>query len=468
VGEKQKNFGETSRAVSGKRRKLKISHIFLLLLLIAAATFTLYRLNLKRKLRSRIEAIRAAGYPVTCEELDKWYSIPEGVENAAYFILDAVEYYVEPKDIKLLPLLGKAELPARNIPLTEETKSVIARYLNDNQKTLELLHEAATLEHSRYPIDLTLGNEIHLDHFSDLRRGYFLLCLQAVLHCENEEPQLAICSVLSALAIANSLSNEPIIISQRAHASQYTYTISILERLINRLDFHDEQLVEISKTLDNPRNLPGMTRAFAGHRCFILDAFENLTILNDDMFGDNIPPKPILEVYKALGFADIDLITCLDIINKYIEAEKLPLHKRMDVTKNIIHKLENISCFHIGLRSFNLDLSRYISTELRNIAELKTAQAAIAVQRYRLAKDELPDQLKDLVPDYLDSVPTDPFDGKELRYKKLETGFVVYSIGENLSDDGGIGMPQTIKERRKIRNWDITFIIAPGTPHGEH
>jgi hypothetical protein len=73
----------------------------------------------------------------------------------------------------------------------------------------------------------------------------------------------------------------------------------------------------------------------------------------------------------------------------------------------------------------------------------------------------------DLVPNYLESVPIDPFDGKELRYKKLESGYVVYSIGENLSDDGGTEMPSTSIERQRIQNWDITFIIVLGIPRGE-
>jgi hypothetical protein len=47
----------------------------------------------------------------------------------------------------------------------------------------------------------------------------------------------------------------------------------------------------------------------------------------------------------------------------------------------------------------------------------------------------------------------DPFDGNEMRYKKLDTGFVVYSIGEDLSDDDG-------KEKTKeSKNWDMTFIV---------
>jgi hypothetical protein len=101
--------------------------------------------------------------------------------------------------------------------------------------------------------------------------------------------------------------------------------------------------------------------------------------------------------------------------------------------------------------------SRIAQIDTRIIAQLRTAQASLAIQRYRLATGKLPDTLAELVPAYLDAVVKDPFDGKDLRYKKLETGFVVYSIGEDGSDDGG-------KERQRKRSrpptsWDITFIV---------
>jgi len=61
------------------------------------------------------------------------------------------------------------------------------------------------------------------------------------------------------------------------------------------------------------------------------------------------------------------------------------------------------------------------------------------------------------VPAYLEAVPKDPFDDKELRYKKLETGFVVYSIGEDGNDDGGKERPR--KKPRPSGPVDVTFII---------
>jgi len=52
------------------------------------------------------------------------------------------------------------------------------------------------------------------------------------------------------------------------------------------------------------------------------------------------------------------------------------------------------------------------------------------------------------MPDILSEVPTDPFSGNPLIYRKTPSGFIVYSVGSNGKDDGG----------RETR--EITRIIA--------
>jgi len=96
---------------------------------------------------------------------------------------------------------------------------------------------------------------------------------------------------------------------------------------------------------------------------------------------------------------------------------------------------------------------------LRNIAQLRTARVGLAIQRYRLATGNLPDTLDALVPTYIDAVPEDPFDGRTLRYEKLETGFVVYSVGEDRRDDGGKERLPRGKGTKAPSSWDITFIV---------
>jgi hypothetical protein len=73
----------------------------------------------------------------------------------------------------------------------------------------------------------------------------------------------------------------------------------------------------------------------------------------------------------------------------------------------------------------------------RNETQRRLTIAAIALERYRLRHGRLPPDLDALVPDFLSAVPLDPMSGKPLRYRRNESGFVMYSVGEDGRDDGG-------------------------------
>jgi len=45
--------------------------------------------------------------------------------------------------------------------------------------------------------------------------------------------------------------------------------------------------------------------------------------------------------------------------------------------------------------------------------------------------------LSELSPSQLPAVPTDPFDGQPLRYRKVGEGYLLYSVGADLKDDAG-------------------------------
>lgn len=166
-----------------------------------------------------------------------------------------------------------------------------------------------------------------------------------------------------------------------------------------------------------------------------------------------MPMNPLLDLYIAMGLADVDTMIYLDFIERYIEITKLPLHQRKKASDALEAKLGSISNIHVILKNHTPSLLRIVMIELRCIAGMRAARAGLAVERYRLAAGKLSDSLRELVPAYLESIPKDPFDGNDMRYRRLETGFVVYSICEDLSDDGG-------KEKTKgSKNWDMTFIV---------
>jgi len=394
--------------ITDKRRKLKVYHILIALLLIAAAAFALYKFSLRSKLQARIEAIYTAGYPVTLAELDQWYKIPDDAENAAYIILDAFEYYQEPQNSELLPVAGQAELPARTEPLPEETMKLVVQYLSDNQKALELLHEATAFKHSRYPVDFNLGFGTLAYHLSDIKRCALLLKLEAICYAEGENAQSAVQSIKSILGVARSLEKEPMTISQLVRIACQSIAVSTLERTLNRINLTDEQFAELEDDLTNVIDSSNMSCAFAGERCIVLSILKNPESLGPGI-GPAVPSVPILFLYRTLGLAEDDAIIYLDLIDGYMNAAKLPPHQRQKAADAVEAKFKSTSKIHILLHVFMPAFNRIITIDLKNIAELRTALVSLVVQRYRLATGRLPETLKDLVPKYLEAVPTDPW-----------------------------------------------------------
>ena len=100
---------------------------------------------------------------------------------------------------------------------------------------------------------------------------------------------------------------------------------------------------------------------------------------------------------------------------------------------------------------------RIVLSEANNIAQVRVARTAIAIERWRLAhNDNTPDSLAELVPNFLPAISTDPFDDQPLRYKKLARSYVVYSIGSDFTDDGGKEKPADVKASD---HYDITFTV---------
>lgn len=101
------------------------------------------------------------------------------------------------------------------------------------------------------------------------------------------------------------------------------------------------------------------------------------------------------------------------------------------------------------------DVGREIARHIHYYALLRCAEVACAVERWRLVHaDALPPTLDALVPQFLAAVPEDPMDGKPLKFRPRPKGFVVYSIGEDGTDDGG-----TEFTPGKTNPWDYTFVV---------
>jgi hypothetical protein len=78
-------------------------------------------------------------------------------------------------------------------------------------------------------------------------------------------------------------------------------------------------------------------------------------------------------------------------------------------------------------------------------------QVMIAIKAFKNDTNNYPRSLNELVPNYLSSVPQDPFDGKSLKYSVTKK--ILYSVGEDMQDSGG----STGDDWRKMA--DPTFVL---------
>lgn len=77
---------------------------------------------------------------------------------------------------------------------------------------------------------------------------------------------------------------------------------------------------------------------------------------------------------------------------------------------------------------------------------LRLARTACALELYRLRHGHYPESLERLVPDFLHEPPSDPMVEGLLRYRQPGPGkFVLYSVGANRIDGGGVSGP-TLRE----------------------
>lgn len=79
-----------------------------------------------------------------------------------------------------------------------------------------------------------------------------------------------------------------------------------------------------------------------------------------------------------------------------------------------------------------------VEAEGDKLAFLRAARTALAIERFRLNQaGDLPETLAQLRPAWLAELPVDPFDGRPIRYRRTEHGYVVYSLGRDGREDGG-------------------------------
>jgi len=377
--------------------------------------------------------------------------------------MDAFSNYVgwEKEALRPLPVVGRAPLPARTEPLDDPNQQRIEQFLSDNQKALILLHEAASIEHCRYPIGFIRESDMDAPWLENLRKCAFLLRLNVIIQSEKKNPEKAMESIHASLSLAKS-SNAPILIHRLVQIAVKTLSYRDIEWILNRIQLTEEQLNTLSVWIKAPENDEGYKRALIAEQCLGLHNFRgHVREVSGRIVGGSGRLSIIfLAFWRISGLNNREAAEYLKIMQDFIVAMELPPDKRLTTFESIQTDVDSGKRGGMLTRILQPAFRRIMQIETRHSAHLMVTQTALAVERYRLNEGHLPQSLDNLAPGYMEAVPTDPFDGQSLKYRTLETGYVVYSIGDDLTDEGGAERDSKKRDSKgKPLPWDVTFIM---------
>lgn len=398
-----------------------------------------------------IARARAAGDPVDVNAIEAFYASSPEIEVATRHWLRATEIVGDPAfnasaaDIPFFDqgtVVGNDVLSARDLP---KATAFLDRY-RDAVDAAHAARRAGSI--ARFPIDLENGVAMLLPHVQNLRSVNRLLQLDLEVKLAQGDLDGAVEDLLSLIATSESLTNEPILVSQLVRIACLGLATSALERTLERHDLKDEQLARLQEALARQQFQPGLKRALQGEQFFLIHVTQTNASTGE----------PGTDWARALPFRGADTAKGLELWRTVIDASDEGLLESLTATQELEKEIEAVAASTIDRIRYPTTFMLFPAVDsstkafLRAEAGARLAETGIACERYRLAHGRLPTGLDDLVPASLPVVPLDPFDGQPLRYRASETEALLYSIGPDQLDDGGLNDPV---------EGDVTFQLKP-------
>lgn len=367
-------------------------------------------------------------------------------------------YRGEPKDGKK----RTAQRLENDFPVAATKQSAAADVLLALTKfdtEMREIETAARRPHSRFPIHYDEGPLTLLAHLSVLHGLSSLFQLRAATLLAQTNHEAAFTDLQTVLHLSDAPKDEPLLISQAVRQSLLHRAMQTLWEGMHDHRWTDAQLALIQRHLASVDPVADFSRALRRE-----PAFQNLStvrILQDrdgyrkswaNIVPGNMLP-PIFSLY--VRFAPSGWFYRNEIASDQRIEEALAA-----LTKGKASGVFVPTEFRPGDRTKLYELlvdfpgsffSNCISQIPQSQMRLKLAETACALERFHLANRAYPQTLAELTPQFIANIPSDFMDGQPLRYRRLDDHkFVLYSVGLDRKDDGGL-LPA--KENEEPRDW---------------
>ena len=397
-------------------------------------------------------------------------------ENAATYYLQVFDVYW-PQSAKDEPELLELRDDVLKNGWTDEAGPLV-EYLKRNEKALELIKQAAATSACHFPFLLGEGQTIDeagpycirvLQPANMRELAKYLRTLGAWHESEGRHAD-ALDAYLLCFRLGSHVAQDPSLINGLVGFACDVIGMRGIERCVIRNELDEQTLANAQERLHALfETRPDLRVAMAGERAMSIEGVEwllrdpeNLTLLG---YGGSdvltrIGRHAIMksEKWRAQMRQDV-----ADFWDEMDEILKMPLNEFIEsgVKEEFVASLKVRRRPPNPMAVLGSGLPRARIQYVRHDLEWAVADMVFALARYRAKQGEYPaklDEVKGLM--LMDGM--DPYSGKPLKYRLEDDGaYTIWSVGENLTDDGGV-------VGSKSPDWEAKdFVWNSAVIHGE-
>jgi hypothetical protein len=321
------------------------------------------------------------------------------------------------------------------------------------------------LPEGRFPITYTdnfFGTLI--PHVQKVRHVIQVLQYDAYLRADEGDMTGALQICRAGLNTSRSLAEEPFLISLLVRIAGQAIALGTLERVLAQGEGTDAELQALQVLLQAEiRDRPLFT-AMRGERGGGDQMFRGVAAGKIRLSELGLGGGP----NQAGGWQDWLLdhmplnqsqnhAAYLRTMTEMAKISQQPLHEQIPAMANIQKRMNEQP---MVARLLLPAVAKVAEANCRIQARLRNALVAVAAERYRLRHKAWPETPAALVRDgLLEEVPADPYDGQPLRWRLVADGVTIYSIGPDLTDNGGIAD----RQNPLAPNTDLVFRLWHAT-----
>ncbi|MBP7935188.1 MAG: hypothetical protein KA354_11125 [Phycisphaerae bacterium] len=415
------------------RRVVRWVAIVGVLLFVAVVIWGWY---VSRQLRAEITRIRDAGEPLVFKDLETGLPKPEEDQDAAWYY-NAGLALVRPTGIieALEPYWVAATRPASQ-PSSEQLAQA-RNILDRNKLAFEMFDQGAALPFGRFNLNMQYGMGPAIERLAVVRSAFKLLSLRTREAVGRGQADQAAEVVISSFAALRILRTQPTVIVQVSGVTCRSLLLTDAQAVLNLAQLSEGSLARLQRAvqeswMDNEIErmvLADRVYGIAGMRCDLVTLVDEQVAakLVEEGIAPSMPEGSWLNPFPrqlSLGY--------LKDMDRLLQASRKPWPEIVTAMSQ-----PGLARSTLG-RLLVPSMTRSVVLTGRSLAKMRCTAVAIMIRRHLIRHGMLPETLAELIPAWADALPADPFTGKSLIYRREPGGYIVYGVGEDLQDDGGL------------------------------